>query len=169
MAASHSPVPIGDPAAAPRLVPVFSVTHRTLAAIPKQCLIQAGIAVQTRHERLSTRFLVASDDLPAAMEIREVLLTEQPDTPRGNFSRDFDGTFLLTPFVILTSVIAYCSTEVPNYAWVGVLTSGLTAMLVLERLHQQFRRQLRSQWGIQDMLWGTAAVAANVVLWKSIL
>lgn len=157
------------------LVPVCSITNRSLAATYKQRLIEEKVLVQSRRERLCTRFFVAREDMTNALRIRDELLAEQADSVPREFSRDFDSIFLLAPFAIFVTLIAYVSPRIPSlawvssFAWIGVLTTSVTTMIFLERWNRQYRIHFGSQWGIHDLLWATTAVAINVAVWRSVL
>lgn len=151
------------------LVPVCSITNRSLAATFKQRLIEEDVIVHSRRERLCTRFSVPREDMANALRIRETLLAEQSDSVPRKYSRDYDSVFLLTPFTILAAFITYATPWISNSLWIGVLTSGVTAMILLEHRNRHYRNYFGSQWGIQDLLWGTAAAAINIAVWQSVL
>lgn len=134
-----------------------------------QRLIEEGVVVQSRRERLCTRFFVAPENITNALRIRDAILKEQPDSVPQKFSRDFDSIILLAPFTALAAFITYVFPWISNTAWIGVLTTGLTVMIFLERLNRQRRIHSGKQWAIQDLLLGTTAAAVNVAVWRSVL
>ena len=151
------------------LVPVCSIRNRSIAATFKQRLIEENVVVQSRRERLCTRFFVARESMTNALRIRETLLAEQSDSVPRKFSRDFDSIFLLAPFTVLVAFITFVFPWISNSVWIGVLTSGVTAMIFLERCNRQHRTHFGSQWSIQDLLLGTTATAINIAVWRSVL
>jgi hypothetical protein len=151
------------------LVPVCSITNRTLAAIFEQQLIDENVVVESRRERLCTRFFVARENMTDALRIREKLLSEQSDSVPRKFSRDYDSFFLLAPFVFLAAFITYILPKTSNNVWIAVLTSGVTAMIFLERRNRRYRNYLGSQWGIQDLFWGATATAINIAVWRYVI
>lgn len=151
------------------LVPVCSITNRSLAATLKQRLIEENVMVQSRRERLCTRFFVAREDMTNTLRIRETLLAEQSDSVPRKFSRDYDSVFLLAPFTVLAAFLTYASPWISNSVWIAVLTSGVTAMIFLERWNRHYRNYFGSQWGIQDLLLGTTSTAINIAVWQSVL
>lgn len=149
-------------------IPVCSINNRVLGARFKQRLLEEEVAVKAKNERLCTRFYVRAGDLPQALRIHKELLAESPDIAPRKFSRDYDSIFLLMPLTLLAAYISYASPWLSNYIWIAILTSGLTVVMLCERINRQYRYQSGSRWGIRELLWATAATAINIAVWQAV-
>lgn len=150
-------------------IPACSINNRATAAKYKQSLFEEDVLVKVKQQRLCTRFFVPTGDLTKALRIHKQLLQDSPDIAPRKFSRDYDGIFLLTPFTLLAALITYLSPLFSDYIWIGVVTSGFTAMMIWERLNRQYRYQSMSRWGSRDLLWATAAAALNIAVWQAVV
>lgn len=151
------------------MVPAFKVHHRIIADRLQRALNEHDISVECQRTRLSTEFFVPAAQLRQALDIHGEFLARNPDTPPRTFSRDYDSVFLLLPITIVATIVL-CLTRV--YSAIGVLAiwvSGLSAMLVWERVNRQYRVQIGRQLGLRELFIITAIVAANSVLWRSVI
>lgn len=166
IAACHPHVESGRGFESEHFVPVCHLFNRSVAAAYQQRLEAAEIRVQRKHSRLRTEFLVPREHLQAALRLRDELIAVQPDVPPRSVARDFDACILLSPVVITLVVVVGWIPTLPPHTWLAALASGLTAMVILERLNWQYRTRIGMRWSMRDLWWATALVATNAAAWR---
>ena len=159
----------GDGMGDKHFVPACRINHRALASTYKKLLIEQGVLVNTKDRRLWSEFFVPRENLKHALEIRARLLRDHCDRIPPRFSRDYDALILSMPFVILAAFISYILPLWGSYIWLAILTSGLTFTLYFECVNRRYRYHNEAQWGISELIWGTAMVAVNVSVWQALL
>lgn len=65
--------------------------------------------------------------------------------------------------------ITYRLPLVSDKAWIAVVTSGITVMILFERINRQYRIHLGLQWNLQEWFFLTTVVAINIFVWRAVL
>ncbi len=166
IAAGHPQVEPGRGFEPEHFVPVCYLFNRSVAAVYQQRLEAAEIRVQRKRGRLRTEFSVPRQDLQKALRLRDELLAVQPDLRPRSVARDYDACILLSPVVITLVVAVGWIPTLPPHTWLAALVSGLTAMVIIERLNWHYRTRIGMHWSMKDLWWATALIAVNAAAWR---
>ncbi|GAB5405161.1 MAG: hypothetical protein Aurels2KO_33920 [Aureliella sp.] len=164
IAQKNQPPAKGSSQPVSHFVPACKLHSRVVALELVRELTAAGIESKTRHRRLWTHVAVRPSDLARTLQLQSELLTRQPDVPRRSPSRDYDVFFLVTPFILLATFLSLPF----GYAFIGVLTTGFSTMLLWERFHRRYRYQAATEFKLNELLLFTALCAVNFAVWFAV-
>ncbi len=166
IAEKNQPPEIGNGIPENHFVPACKVHSRAVAIELVGKLSAVGIESRAKHHRLWTHLSVHPSDLERTLQLKDELMKSSPDAPLRPMSRDYDVFFLFTPFLLLAAVMSFFF---GRFVFVGVLTSGFSAMLFFERFHRHYRYRAATAFRISELFLLTTLCAVNLTVWLAII